>query len=102
MKKLNPLRRARKTFTSELGDNNSNIEGQDNGNNAWMDSQLNSDVDEDMRYNARYAKVNSDNNRFFDIDDIPIRGPPKLDDAISDTSAPEVLDTAKQLINNEN
>ena len=77
VKLLNPLRRARGVHTSHTGENNPNVPGQDNGLNAWMDATLNSEhTDEQLRYETRYAKKNSDLNRCFDIDDIPIRGPP--------------------------
>ena len=73
IKKLNPLRRARQTHAHHSGANNPNIPGQDNGLNAWMDVALNPKaVDSTLRYEASYAKKNSDNNRFNDIDDIPI------------------------------
>ena len=63
------------------------MKGQDNGLNAWMDSQLNHDeVDNQMKKDAKYAKMNSDTTRCFDIDIIPIRGPPKLHDLDSEAS----------------
>ena len=77
-KNMNPLRRARQTWTSTDGANNPNIQGVDNGANAWFDVQLN-EVDSEIRYWARYAKHNSDMGRCFDIDDVPIRGPPNTE-----------------------
>ena len=45
--------------------------------NAWMDVELNADeIDNELKLDAKYAKINSDKNNFFDIDDVPIRGPP--------------------------
>ena len=47
--------------------------GQDNGLNVWIDATLNGEeLDPDIRLDVNYAKKNSDNNRFKDIDDVPI------------------------------
>ena len=102
-KGLNPLRRARMLHTDESGANNPNIAGQDNGHNAWMDMQLNPDnMDQDLRYDSRYAKRNSDMNKMYDIDDIPIRGPQNDTDIASDISIDEATAIANQLMNDEN
>ena len=86
-RKLNPLRNARRKYTGTDGSNNPNIPGQDNGHNAWMDAQLNSnELDKEMLINTKYAKINSDGNRMYDIDDIPIKGPPKIKDMDPDIS----------------
>ena len=100
---LNPLHNAQKMQAGTDGSNNPNIEGQDNGHNAWMDAQLNAEeIDEDMKYDIRYAKQNSETNRFFDIDDVPIRGPPKIHDVDLDASLEDVTEIANRLINEEN
>ena len=97
-KNLNPLCRARENFAGPDGHNNPNIQGEDNGHNAWMDVQLNPDeVDEDLKYDARYAKRNSDLNKFYDIDDIPIRGPPLIEGLDSDASVGDIADSAARL-----
>ena len=76
---LNPLRWAHKVFTNTDGVNNPNIEGQNNGLNAWMDANLHHDeMDRELINKARYAKYNADYSCSFDIDDVPIRGPLKL------------------------
>ena len=101
-KQMNPLRRARMLHTDMHGNNNPNIAGQDNGLNAWLDIHLNSDtIDHDLENDARYAKRNLDRNRFFDIDDIPIKGPPNYDDIPSDISENEATKLANELINDD-
>ena len=103
VKELNPLRRARKLFSGYDGSNNPNIEGQDNGYNAWMDTQVNpQDMDEAIRNDARYAKRNSERSGFQDIDDIPVRGLPKLTDINSDVSIDEIACTANELMDDDN
>ena len=78
VRELNPVRRARSLFTPADGSNNPNIPGEDNGNNAWMDAQLNrEELDREAITTARYAKGNSDTSRYYNIDHVPIRGPPK-------------------------
>ena len=106
MREMNPLRRARLTFADPQGENNPNIAGQDNGANAWMDAQLNHDIDDEMKYDIRYAKRNLDNNKFYDIDDIPIRGPrqhgpPMVEDIPSDISVEEATNTAEKLMQDD-
>ena len=101
VKLLNPVRRARQNFTGEDGSNNPNVAGQDNGANAWLDLQLNGDeLDSEARYNTTYAKRNSDKNRFFDIDDIPIKGPSGThdDDIESVISISDATNTANALL----
>ena len=102
VKTLNPLRRARKTHAYADRSNNPNIPGEDNGHNAWMDVTLNEDVDTDIQIDARYAKKNSESNRFYDIDDIPIRGPPRRYDIPHDISVEDAMEAAKFLMNNAN
>ena len=103
VRSLNPLRKARNTYTGSDGANNPNIAGQDNGLNAWMDAQLNEDeIDQDLKYDARYAKINSDRSRCYDIDHIPICGPPKLDDIQLDASLEEITETANRMMIDEN
>ena len=104
VKILNPLRRARKTFTGTDGSNNPNIQGQDNGANAWMDAQLNEDLDDKIKLQTKYAKRNSDRNRCYDIDDVPIRGPNAIidDDIQSIISINEATNTANELLNEDN
>ena len=106
-KNLNPLRRARHTYTGIDGSNNPNMQGQDNGANAWMDAQLNSqELDDEIRLQTTYAKRNSDRNMCFDIDDIPIHGPPHIsnndDDIESVISITEATHTANELLNDNN
>ena len=101
VKTLNPLRRARVVATGTDGSNNPNIEGADNGGNAWLDSQL-SELEPEVQHQARYAKQNSDTGRFFDIDDIPIRGPPKTEEFCSGMSADEAVKIAQQLMDDDN
>ena len=102
IRSLNPLRRARQTFTGTDGSNNPNFEGQDNGFNAWMDSQLNAEeIDEEMRYDVKYAKFNSEKNGCYDIDHIPIRGPPKIEELDSDISVGQVETIANELIEDD-
>ena len=97
-RQLNPLRCARKMWTGMDGSNNPNVPGQDNGHNAWMDVQLN-EVDKDLQYEVTYAKKNSDNNKFFDIDDIPIHGPRHhYDDIPSDVSVDGATEKVKKRI----
>ena len=101
---LNPLRRARSTYVGTDGTNNPNLQGRDNGANAWLDVQLNDEeVDDDVRLQAKYAKRNSDRNRFFDIDDIPIRGPPCVpdDDIQSNISITDATEIANALLNDD-
>ena len=50
--------------------------GEDNGLNAWLDMQSGQhDLTSQEQELVKYAKVNSDKNRCFDIDDVPIKGP---------------------------
>ena len=72
---LNPIRRVKKLQYDETGANNPNVPGEDSGLNAWLDSQMNNDLTTDEQVQVQYAKKNSDKNRCFDIDDIPIKGP---------------------------
>ena len=104
VRKLNPLRRVRLQFTGTDGSNNSNIQGEDNAMNAWMDAQLNIDnTDPEFQYDARYAKYKPDKNKFYDIDDIPIQGPSREDSDIpSDISVGEATNITKQLMNDDN
>ena len=103
VKTLNPLRRARRLFTDESGHNNPNIEGQDNGLNAWLDTQLNtSDFDQEQLVDAGYAKRNSDMNRCFNIDDIPTRGPPTLPEVNSNASFNEIERITQELMDDDN
>ena len=100
-RKLNPLRRARLNYTGTDGSNNPNITGCDNGANAWLDAQLNGEeLDEEVKYLTNYAKKNSDRNRCYDIDDIPIKGPPtnEDDDIQSFISVTEAAETANALL----
>ena len=102
-RQLNPLRIACKTYTSTNSANNPNLEGRDNGLNAWLDLQLNADeIDVEMKCDARYAKNNSDTDRCYDIDHIPIRGPPKIDELDSDFLVEEVAAMASNLMNDDN
>ena len=106
-KKLNPLRRARSLFVDTAGNNNPNVDGQDNGMNAWLDFKLNnSDMDAEFKHDVTYAKRNSDNNRFYNIDDVPIRGPqgppPIEDDIQSVISISEATEMANALLNQDN
>ena len=108
VKMLNPLRRARKNYTGADGSNNPNVPGQDNGTNAWLDAQLNGEhLDEDIRVSTRYAKRNSDRNRCYDIDDVPIRGPrgppnsTNEDDIKSVISVSEATYIANQLLDDD-
>ena len=99
---LNPLRRSRSVFTGTDGSNNPNVPGQDNGHNAWLDAQLNGEeIDNELLLQTTYAKKNSDQNRMYDIDDIPIRGPPKHYDIPSDISIEEATQIAETLINED-
>ena len=102
-KNLNPLRRARQVFVAHDGSNNPNVDGQDNGMNAWLDYELNKeDMDDDFRAQVVYAKRNSDNNRFYNIDDVPIKGPPRDDDDIQSLiSLTEATNTANELLNDD-
>ena len=100
-KELNPLRKARKVHATTKGHNNPNFEGEDNGLNAWLDSQLN-EVDDQMKYEARYAKFNSDRSRNHDIDDVPMRGPPQIQKLDSDASVEQIEKIASELINDDN
>ena len=103
VKKLNPLRRARRKYVSTDGMNNPNILGQDNGANAWLDAQLHKDeVDRKFQNETRYAKFNSDHNRCYRINDIPIKGPPSVEEIPSDLSENEVLNIAQELMNKDN
>ena len=103
IKELNPLRRARKNWTETDGLNNPNIQGADNGGNAWLDAQLNNnELDTEVKYQARYAKKNSDMGRLYDIDDIPIQGPPNTEYFPSDISLDDITTTAQELMNDDN
>ena len=79
------------------------MDGQDNGLNAWLDYELNkSDMDEEFQHDVVYAKRNSDNNKFYNIDDVPIRGPPRDDDDIKSViSLKEATETANALLNED-
>ena len=103
VKKLNPHRRAWKTHTLHTGENNPNIPGQDNGLNAWMDVNLNNEsTDHNLRIDASYAKRNSDNSRFYDVDHIPIQGPPPRDDFPDDMSVADAAAITERLLNDNN
>ena len=44
--------------------------------NVWVNAQIhNNSFDEYETLQTKYAKCNSDRNRFFDIDDVLMRGP---------------------------
>ena len=102
VKMLNPMRCSRLTYVKTDGSNNPNVPGQDNGLNAWLDANLNKqDFDREQLIEAMYAKCNSDHNKFMDIDDYPIMGPPKLD-LNSDISENEAIQIASSLMNDEN
>ena len=93
---LNPVRRARNLRYNEDGSNNPNVPGQDNGLNAWLDAQLNGDtLNQEEMSQTVYAKKNSDNNRFFNIDDVPVRGPPLA------RSRDEIQAIAQHMIDNQ-
>ena len=101
-RKLNPLRKTRRAYTGTDGSNNPNFPGQDNGHNAWLDAQLNAqEIDTELHLDTKYAKKNSDHNRMYDIDDIPIRGPPKQADIPSDISIEDATQLAEKLINED-
>ena len=103
IRSLNPLRKARTTFTGTDGSNNPNFEGQDNGLHAWMDVQLNTEeVDDEMICDSKYAKFNSDSSKCYDIDHIPIRGPPKIDKIDSDISLEQIENIANDLMDDDN
>ena len=103
IKDMNPLRRARKLWTGIDGSNNPNLQGADNGANACLDMQLNEDkIDRETKYQSRYAKRNSDMGRCYDIDDIPIRGPPNTEEFPSDMSLDEITRIAKNLMEDDN
>ena len=100
VKALNPLRRAHLTLAGMDGSNNPNIPGANNGMNAWVDVAMHGkDMDREIIYDARYAKNNADNSMFYDIDDVPTRGPPKIPDL--DRSIEELTETAKRLLNDQ-
>ena len=103
-RKLNPLRRARQSFTTQDGANNPNIDGQDNGLNAWLDYNLNTtELDDEIKHDVIYAKKNSDRNRCYNIDDIPIRGPPRDEDDIrSVISITDATNLANELLDDTN
>ena len=76
VKNLNPLRRAKRVQATDQGQFNPNVPRQDNGLNAWLDANLNQSDNEGLDINeTMYAKCNSDNNKCYDIDDVPIKGP---------------------------
>ena len=103
VKQLNPIRRARKIHVESDGSNNPNVEGQDNRLNAWLDVQLNGEgLDQEATHDARYAKINSDNTQCYDVDHIPIRGLPKIDEVQSDCSATEIAEVANALMDDDN
>ena len=102
VKELNPLRRAQRRPPMEDGTDNPNIDGLDNGLNAWLDAQLNTSDDE-YRHDkdlVRYAKMNSDNNRCYNIDDIPQKGP-RVKHPITIPRG-KYAQIARQLANNDN
>ena len=97
---MSPIRRARERQYDPQGANNPNIDGQDNSMNAWLDAQLNTEsFDEEEISQVRYAKRNSDNNRFYNTDDAPIRGPRASDRA---TLNEHTRDIAYELAENNN
>ena len=104
IKNLNPLRRAKTDPPRPDSTNNPNIPGMDNGLNAWLDVQINrtDSLDLDMENQAKYAKLNSDNDRFFDIDAIPMKGPMRIPSVPSDISYEEAEKTARKLMNDDN
>ena len=78
VRKLNPLHRVRYTDPWHDGSNNPNVPRQDNGLNAWMDTNLNGEeLDELIKFDTNYAKKTSDNSKFYDVDYIPIHRLPK-------------------------
>ena len=89
--------------TNHDGNNNPNIPGQDNGLNAWMDVKLNGDqIDNELRFNAGYAKRNSDKSSFYDIDHIPLRGPPRIKSIPENITLEQAAQTATMLMNEDN
>ena len=63
--------------------------------NAWLDAQLNGNtLDEEAIIQTAYVKRNSDNNRFYDIDNMASKGP------VTQYTQKQIQETAKQLINN--
>ena len=100
---LNPLRRARRLHVTTEGHNNPNVAGEDNGLNAWLDAELNKDeVDHELRIDAAYAKRNLDSNGFFDVDHIPIRGPPLIDNIPVNISFEHAAKIVSKLMNEDN
>ena len=94
---LNPIRRARGAPYDPQGRFNPNVSGEDNGLNAWMDTQLNgSSLDADEIQQVQYAKCNSDHTRFYNVDHVPIRGP------ITSRSHEQIKQIAQDLINKDN
>ena len=94
---LNPVRQAKRLVADGTGINNPNVPGQDNGQNAWLDLQLNGLFDTQDQLQVNYGKKNSDANRCFDIDDFSMKGPNhplKYD--------PRLAQKARQLMNNDN
>ena len=100
MKSLNPIRRARRMEPKDNGKNNPNVDGQNNGFNAWMDAQLSTSLDHEDRVLARYTKKNSDMSRCLSIDDVPIKGLSQKSHPL--VYNPELAAQAKALINNDN
>ena len=80
-------------------DNNPNVPGQDNGLNAWLDAQLNGPFDIDTQEQVHYAKRNSDNNKCYDIDDVPMQGPKQNAHPLN--YDPTLAAQAKALINDD-
>ena len=102
VKALNPLRHARLKLAGTDGSNNPNIPGANNGMNAWVDVAMHGkELDREVIYDVRYAKHNTDNSMFYDIDDVPTRGPPKIPDLGTDRSMEELTETAKKLLNDQ-
>ena len=106
VQQLNPIRRARQLQFS-ISDGNPNVPGEDNGLNAWFDSQLNDDLTVEETVSVNYAKRNSDNNRCFDIDDVPMRGPHAPKETTENHPlqlkySNELAEQAKRLINDDN
>ena len=91
---LNPVHITNRICNDPEGCNNPNIPGRDTGLNAWIDGNINRNTfNEDEQTQIMYAKRNSDNSRFFDIDDVPSRGPITL------ASRKDIERTAHRLIN---
>ena len=88
-------------------DDNPNIPAQDNGMNAWLDTQLDPNAfTQDEHEQVRYARRNSDLSRFYDIDDVQLQGPTtstqKVNSAQLDINQENIRKAAQYLMNNDN